>query len=166
MSTRLLTNAAGQATDTYTYDAFGVLLERTGTTDNAYLYAGEQYDANLGFYYLRARYLNPSTGRFLTADTYPGSPFEPASLHKYLYVGGDPINHIDPTGLFEFSIAGFSITIGTTAVLQSLGLTAFFKVLSISMNVCLGQEIEWFSMWDLLDLVPGGLIVGAATKGI
>lgn len=164
MSTRLLTNAAGQATDTYAYDAFGLLLDRTGTTDNAYLYTGEQFDASLGFYYLRARYLNPSTGRFITADTYPGSPFDPASLHKYLYVGGDPINHVDPAGLFEFSVAGFTVTIGATAVLQGLGLFAAFKALSIGMNVYLEQEIEWFSMWDLLDLVPGSLLIGAATK--
>ena len=163
MSTRLLTNAAGQATDTYAYDAFGLLLDRTGTADNAYLYTGEQYDANLGFYYLRARYLNPSTGRFITADTYPGSPYDPVSLHKYLYVGGDPINHVDPAGLFEFSIAGFTVTIGATAVLQGLGLSAFFKALSIGMNVYLrGNRVVQHV--GSLGPVPGGLIVGAATK--
>lgn len=39
----------------------GTIINRTGTTDNNYLYAGEQLDADLGFYYNRARYLNVST---------------------------------------------------------------------------------------------------------
>src|SRR6185295_5612139 len=41
-SVRLLTDSAGAVTDTYTYDAFGNLLARTGSTPNDYLYAGEQ----------------------------------------------------------------------------------------------------------------------------
>lgn len=54
---RFLTSAAGSLTDTYTYDAFGILIYSSGTTPNNYLYTGEQYDPNLGFYYLRARYI-------------------------------------------------------------------------------------------------------------
>ena len=53
-STRALTNSAGTVTDTYTYDAFGNLLDNTGSTTNDYLYAGEFFDSNIGFYYLRA----------------------------------------------------------------------------------------------------------------
>jgi len=62
-SVRYLTDINGAVTDTYTYDAFGNLLARTGTTPNDYLYAGEQHDANVGFYYLRARYLNTDPSR-------------------------------------------------------------------------------------------------------
>jgi hypothetical protein len=43
-SVRQLTNLAGTVTDTYDYDAFGNLLNSTGTTPNNYLYRGEQYD--------------------------------------------------------------------------------------------------------------------------
>jgi hypothetical protein len=49
--------------DNYNYDAFGNKLNSTGTTPNNYLYRGEQYDSDLGLYYLRARYYNPATGR-------------------------------------------------------------------------------------------------------
>ena len=52
LSTRQLTNASGQVTDRYTYDAFGVTLASTGTTANNYLYTGEQFDPNVGFYHL------------------------------------------------------------------------------------------------------------------
>ena len=97
-SVRYLTNAAGTITDTYNYDAFGNLIGQTGSTPNNYLYAGEQFDPDLGFYYLRARYMDTSTGRFATADTFEGLQFEPKSLHKYLYANADPVNSIDPSG--------------------------------------------------------------------
>ena len=98
LSTRQLTDVSQNITDTYTYDAFGLLLNQTGGTENNYLYTGEQYDPNVGFYYLRARYYNQSNGRFMTMDTWPGSMFEPASLHKYLYCVGNPVNMWDPSG--------------------------------------------------------------------
>lgn len=112
-SVRQLTNAAGTVTDTYDYDAFGNLLNSTGSTPNNYKYRGEQYDADLGLYYLRARYYNPQTGRFMSRDPYKprligpdGTPIDPKVLHKYLYANGDPVNGADPVGrtdLVEFS---------------------------------------------------------------
>jgi RHS repeat-associated protein len=95
---RNLTNSAGAVTDEYEYDAFGNAFTKVGSTPNVYLYRGEQYDPDLGLYYLRARYYNPSTGRFLSRDPNAGEPTDPASLHKYLYAGGDPVNRIDPRG--------------------------------------------------------------------
>ena len=84
---RFLTNNAGTMTDSYTYDAFGLPIATSGATPNNYLYSGEQYDSALGAYYLRARYYNPATGRFLTMDPYPGNMVVPATLHKYAYTG-------------------------------------------------------------------------------
>lgn len=74
--------------DTYDYDAFGNKINSTGTTPNNYFYRSEQFDSDLGLYYLRARYYNPLTGRFMGRDPLDGSTFDPASLHKYLYAGG------------------------------------------------------------------------------
>ncbi len=100
-SVRALADENGNITDTYTYDAFGELTDKTGTTENSFLYCGEQYDANTGFYYLRARYMDPSVGRFVTMDPYTGSLFDPMSLHKYLYANSNPIMYTDPTGYFS-----------------------------------------------------------------
>jgi len=97
-SVRQLTNSAGAITDQYEYDAFGNSFAETGTTPNNYLYRGEQYDPDLGLYYLRARYYNPTTGRFLSRDPNDGDVTQPATLHKYLYANGDPVNGWDPTG--------------------------------------------------------------------
>src|SRR5437868_13590072 len=67
-------------TDTYTYDAYGVLINRTGSTANNYLYCGEQFDFDLGLYYLRARYYKPDSGRFWTKDSFEGNQEDPVSL--------------------------------------------------------------------------------------
>ena len=104
---RQLTSLTGAVTDTYEYDAYGNEITHTGTTSNDYLYRGEQYDSDLGMYYLRARYYNPMTGRFMSRDPNDGNIRIPASLHKYLYANGDPVNGIDPTGridLVEYDI--------------------------------------------------------------
>jgi RHS repeat-associated protein len=95
---RSLTDSTGTVTDTYDYDAWGNAINVTGSTPNVYLYRGEQYDPDLKLYYLRARYFNPLTGRFLTRDPANGQTVDPRTLHKYLYAGGDPINYRDPSG--------------------------------------------------------------------
>ena len=95
---RQLTNSAGAVTDAYDYDAFGNKINSTGTTPNNYLYRGEQFDSDLGLYYLRARYYNPLTGRFMSRDPEDHNITDPNELHKYLYANGDPVNMEDPTG--------------------------------------------------------------------
>jgi RHS repeat-associated protein len=123
---RSLTNSAGSVTDTFTYDAFGVLIARTGTTPNLYLYAGEQYDPDLGLYYNRARYLNTWTGRFWTQDSYEGASSDPQSLHKYLYANDNPANLFDPSGSFS---------VGETMQTVSLGLIIASAVFGITNEV-------------------------------
>jgi RHS repeat-associated protein len=73
-------------------------MASSGSTANNYLYCGEQYDPQLKFYYNRARYLNPDTGRFWTMDTFAGNNEDPLSLHKYLYCHDNPVNNTDPSG--------------------------------------------------------------------
>ncbi len=118
-SVRQLTDASGAVTDSYTYDAFGNLIGRTGTTPNEYLYAGERFDAETGMYHLRARYLNPSSGRFQTVDSYEGRRFDPRTLHKYFYAHDDPINLTDPNGK-SISIAGQLQTLAVLSVVVAI----------------------------------------------
>ncbi|WP_325315987.1 RHS repeat-associated core domain-containing protein [Microcoleus sp. PH2017_28_MFU_U_A] len=100
-STRGLTNASGAVTDTYAYDAFGNSIASTGGTANNYLFAGEQFDPNLGDYYLRQRYYDTDSGRFTRRDTYEGKLNEPLTLHKYAYANSNPVSFVDPNGLFS-----------------------------------------------------------------
>ncbi|HXM51466.1 MAG TPA: PKD domain-containing protein [Pyrinomonadaceae bacterium] len=144
-SVRQLTNASGAITDAYDYDAFGNLINRSGTTPNDYLYSGEQFDASLGFYNLRARYMNPESGRFLSVDTFEGSSSDPLSLHKYLYVSANPINGIDPTG--NTTLAELNQTFADFAPLfnqsqlQALGVKAALATAAVSGGLTLGQAI-------------------------
>ena len=87
-SVRALSDGAGVVTDEYIYDAWGVLLSSSHTslpTANSYLFTGEQWDEDFQMVFLRARYLNTSTGRFHTMDTFEGVATDPVTLHKYLY---------------------------------------------------------------------------------
>jgi RHS repeat-associated protein len=115
-SVRFLTNSAGAVTDSYTYDAFGMPITTSGTTPNDFLYSGEQFDSAVGLYYLRARYFNSATGRFETMDPYEGDVLNPATLHKYVYAGNNPVNADDPSGqdaivevAFLYTRPGFSV---------------------------------------------------------
>jgi RHS repeat-associated protein len=138
-NTRYLTAANETVSDTYAYDAFGALFVSTGTTPNNYLYTGEQYDPNLGFYYLRSRYLNPNTGRFWTRDSFEGNNQDPLSLHKYLYGWDNPVNNVDPSGhdigdllaVMDFSFSFDAISIGAIGQqIETLAATAAFPLLS------------------------------------
>ena len=102
-STRALSNTQSTITDEYFYEAFGALLASTGDTANDYQFTGEQYDAQLDNYYLRARYYNQGTGRFTQQDTWMGNANSPITLNKYLYGNGDPANFTDPTGNFSIT---------------------------------------------------------------
>jgi len=99
-STRYLTTPEGAITDRIDYDAFGNEIHREGTTSVEHLYRGEQFDPNLGWYYLRARYVDPGRGRFASLDPFAGFSSDPMSLHKYLYAHADGVNNVDPTGYY------------------------------------------------------------------
>ena len=54
-------------------------------------------------YYLRARYMNPGTGTFISMDSYQGDLYEPVTLHKYLYANANPVKYSDPSGMFSLA---------------------------------------------------------------
>ncbi len=105
----------GEITDRYAYTAFGesdpagTSGDTSGTSENDYRYTGEQLDPNLGFYYLRARYMDPGQGRFLGMDPFAGSSEEPRSLQKYEYVSNSPVGLVDPGGLCFTQSDGYGV---------------------------------------------------------
>jgi RHS repeat-associated protein len=122
-STRQLVNSTGDTVvEDYSYDAYGVMLRDNpnsepdpGSSATNLLYSGEQWDNSAQSYYLRARYYDPLNGRFNRMDPYAGSPQDPQSLHKYTYCHANPVNSVDPTGMFSIiktlKIAGIISTI-------------------------------------------------------
>ena len=126
-SVRGIIDESGELQETYDYDAYGTLIGlakrnaegvlesspisnlQSPITQSEFLFTGEQWDADLGMYFLRARYLNTNTGRFHTQDSYEGRNGEPLTLHKYLYVHGNPVMGTDPSGKWVLLLASAEI---------------------------------------------------------
>ena len=101
-----LTDASGHIAESYSYDAYGQLLDiqdGTGSSigtqqsavGNRYLFQGREHDFTTGFTYFRARWYSPETGRWLSKDPigiYGG-------LNLYAFCGNNPVNFVDPLGL-------------------------------------------------------------------
>lgn len=92
-STRMLTNAAGEVTGTFSYTAYGSPAGSSGTETTPLGYAGQLANQS-GLQYLRARVYDPGTGQFLTRDPLVGVTGEP-----YGYASNNPTSGSDPTGL-------------------------------------------------------------------
>ena len=102
-----LSGAGGGEVVRYRYDAFGTPVSVEGDADNSITYAGYQYDAESGLYYLNARYYDSMTARFLTEDTYGGRAGDPLSLHRYTYCANNPLRYTDPSGHFFGALLRF-----------------------------------------------------------
>jgi RHS repeat-associated protein len=89
-----LSSSAGSIANTYTYDSFGKLTASTGALVNPFQYTARESDTETGLYYYRARYYDPSTGRFINEDPIR---FE-GGLDFYDYVQNNPPNLTDPSG--------------------------------------------------------------------
>jgi RHS repeat-associated protein len=90
-----LTDNSGTAIATQDYYPYGEKLA-SYSNPGKYTYNGKEYMDDWGFnlYYYGARYMDPTTGRFITPD--PVKDY----LNQYSYVGNNPVNRIDPTGMF------------------------------------------------------------------
>ena len=101
--------ATGTEAATYTYDAWGKLLTSTGDLAevNPLRYRGYFYDTETGLYYLKSRYYDPEVSRFINPDAFVSSGTSVASYNMMVYCDNNPINRIDPAGMFWREIGDF-----------------------------------------------------------
>ncbi|HEX9063248.1 MAG TPA: RHS repeat-associated core domain-containing protein [Clostridia bacterium] len=90
-------------------------------------------DEKSGLYYLRARYMDTSTGTFITSDPYSGSIGNPMSLNKYLYANGSPVNFTDPTGYD--SLGELMTSMSLESVINSIADLSFVGLRSLALNM-------------------------------
>ena len=96
-----LSNASGTIVQRYDYNAFGnVTITTQGNIQQPYAFTGREYDTETGMYFYRARYYNPQVGRFVTKDPIG---FAGGDVNLYGYVGGNPVNFVDPAGIWRFA---------------------------------------------------------------
>lgn len=108
------TDSAGDLVDTVEYSPYG---EPTGKPLSAFGYAGEWTDDTTGHVYLRARWLDTTTGTFLSED-----PLVQNTLNAFGYTEGNPLIQIDPLGLFSLDDFGGWVHDNSAAI--GMGLTA------------------------------------------
>ncbi len=109
-----LVDANQNVTDTFRYDAWGNLLQQQGTTNPAYQWVGEEdyyLNPDAGLYLMGLRHYAPGLGRFLTRDPLGLRGRNP---NPYCYVGNNPINLTDPSGMItaEECYEKYDITCG------------------------------------------------------
>lgn len=95
---------------TYTYLPKGALFGKTGTLSQPFTFLGEfgvEQETD-SCYYIRARYYDAGTGRFLSKDPLFGDKFEPQTLNRYLYALNNPFSKYDATGLTTADDEGLS----------------------------------------------------------
>ena len=108
-----LTDGTGNVVCSYSYDSFGRTQACPGI-GSPFGYAGREYDAESGLVYMRARYYDPVTGRFISSDPLDltglilgtrnggaalGLKVTPQQLNSYSYALNNPLRFRDPLGL-------------------------------------------------------------------
>ena len=96
-STVAMTDSSGNIVNKYAYDPYGKVLSQVEGISNPFKYVGAfgVMDEGNGLLYMRARYYDPITGRFISKDPIGWA----GGLNLYNYVGGNPVNWVDPWGL-------------------------------------------------------------------
>ena len=104
-STIALADGSGAVQTSYTYEPFGAVTSSGAMNTNSYQFTGRENDATTGLYFYRARYYNPTFGRFISEDPlgFPGGP----DPNLYAYVANGPITFADPLGLDPSNGCGF-----------------------------------------------------------
>ncbi|MBI4659580.1 MAG: hypothetical protein HY735_12135 [Verrucomicrobia bacterium] len=102
-----LINSSQQVMARYLYDPFGSLIGLIGPWAdlNTYRFSSKEYDPKTGLYYYLRRFYDPNLQRWVTRDPLG----EAGGINLYQFVGNDPVNNVDPWGLYETDFHYYTI---------------------------------------------------------
>ena len=164
-STDALTNASGAISTSYSYEPYGNTTASGASSTNALQYTGRENDGD-GLYYNRARYYSPIYSRFVSEDPIG---FAGRDTNLYGYAANDPVNFIDPSGLYCFSNATILAIAGgaggAVAGGASLSETGPGAVLGSIVGGIGGAIAGYFSADTAANNAAMGAIAGATSSG-
>jgi len=132
-------------------NSFGKILSQTGASvDYDQFMSGLTWDADSQLYYARARWYDPTTGKFIGEDPLG---FAAGDVNITRYSSNDPINFVDRSGLSKLSSWGRSVEHAVSNFVQDVG-HAFEDV---------GHFAE--KQWDNGNIQKGLLVAGTLVSG-
>ena len=172
-SVREIIDTSADVQQLYTYDPFGDLIESDGSFDNPFMFTGQWYDDEIDQYYLRARMYDPVIMRFTGRDPVNGEFTEPMILHKYLYCLNNPINGIDPQGLWTIYVTGSAMgTLGSWGGVRQSGIVFDDKGNVGWINITgwqggvpsasIGVSVGWTNAEEIYDLAGVSNAIGGS----
>lgn len=147
---------SGAVVANYKYDSFGKVNTETGNVSNVYKFNGEQSDSATSLIYLRNRYYDPSTGRFITKDINRGLSNNPQTINPYPCCNNNPTSFIDSTG--DFPVILIPAVIGAA---YGAGSTLIGDLINSSMN----GKLTLSSREKYIGNTVGGIVGAYAAAG-
>lgn len=140
-----LTDESGEQVSPLLYGDYGQML--AGATDlQIFTYTAQDYDLETGLLHFYARYYDPAHGVWLTQDTYRGQIDVPGTLHRYGYVGGNPVNYIDLYGYILNFVAQAAVGAVAGAAI-SYGAQVVSNVVNNGFSADAFTNVNWGSCW-------------------
>ena len=148
-----IADLSGNIVQKMDYSVYGIRTRVSDSSDNditdnpviniPFGFANREFDVETGLYFNRARYYDPSTGRFMQMDKDPGSVQDPSSIiNKFIYAGNNPLNFVDPSGKAFFSIVAGIIVAAVKAAVIAGTISAIAAAVNGANIVQVGYAFE------------------------
>jgi RHS repeat-associated protein len=162
-SVRLATNTAGAEVRRLGYSPYGVQISSTGTAIVNHRYTGQEVDDETGLQYYRARYYDPSLGRFIQPDTIVPDANNPQDLDPYAYAYNSPTNFNDPSGnLVVAAAAAIAAWLGVSVTIVTIGIIA---ITVVGVALMMYGNDTWATVGMVLAGI-GSVLIGGPLLGL